>query len=417
MAEISRRVRPSWDALRRGTILGSSCRGPLGMLTALLLVLIGLLSPPAAQAIDFSDIPLNHPYRLQIEVMQQRGIVQGYGDGRFGPEEPLLRQQFAKMVIRSMRLPVTEADVSPFDDVAISGPDSLFPDNFVAAAAREGITKGTAPGKFSPYSPVRISQAITMATRAAGEPLATPPPNYVGIWGDFDLAHTEPARIAQYNGLLRELRLVGTGGPWRPATRGEAAALLYNLMGTDPEGMTGRFLGTSADLVQLFRDAGRTGEKFTVSLTDLSKLYVYYAREFGVRADMAWAQMVHETGYGEYGGDVLPEQNNFAGIGATGGIPGNAFQTAELGVIAHLAHLAWYVFPDHMEAEGCRKVPGDVVITEPGDPRHFEDMVTGLPHKGNVRTVWELGGKWAPSLDYGGMVRDYAVKIPTTRGW
>ncbi|HZJ03057.1 MAG TPA: S-layer homology domain-containing protein, partial [Thermoleophilia bacterium] len=380
-----------------------------------LLVLFGLLSPPAAQAVSFSDIPLNHPYRLQIEVMEQHGIVQGYGDGKFGPEEPLLRQQFAKMVIRSIRLPVTEADVSPFDDVVISGPGSLFPDNFVAAAAREGITNGTSPGKFSPYSPVRISQAITMATRAAGEPLATPPPSYEGIWGDFSLAHAEPARIAQYNGLLRELRLVGTGGPWRSATRGEAAALLYNLMGTDPEGMTGRFLGTSADLVRLFRDAGRTSEKFTVPLTDLSKLYVYYAREFGVRADVAWAQMVHETGYGEYGGDVLPEQNNFAGIGATGGIPGNAFQTAELGVIAHLAHLAWYVFPDHMEAEGCRQVPGGVVVTVPGDPRHF--VTDGLPHKGNVRTVWELGGKWAPSPEYGGRVLDYASRIPATRGW
>jgi len=54
--------------------------------------------------------------------------------------------------------------------------------------------------------------------------------------------------------------------------------------------------------------------------------------------------MIHETGYGMYGGDVVPEQNNFAGIGATGGgAPGIAFPTAEAGVMAQVAHIVAYV--------------------------------------------------------------------------
>src|SRR5665811_1718478 len=163
-------------------------------------------------------------------------------------------------------------------------------------------------------------------------------------------------------------------------------------MGTDVESVTGRFLGTSGDLVAYFRDHGQTGEKFTVPLQDLARLYVKYGRRFGIRADVAWAQMVHETGWGQYGGDVLPAQNNMAGIGATGGgVPGNSFATAELGVIAQYAHLAWYLYPEHASNPFCVKVeqPADGPITVAGDPRHFVDA-DGAVHKGNVRTVYEL---------------------------
>ena len=166
-----------------------------------------------------------------------------------------------------------------------------------------------------------------------------------------------------------------TLSPWKNATRGQAAALLFNVMGTDTAGLNGRFLGDSSDLVKMFRDAtGGNDGKFTVPLEDLAKLYVKYGKRFGIRADMAWAQMIHETGYGQYGGDVKPEQNNMVGIGATGGgVPGNSFATAELGVIAQYAHLAWYVYPDHVSDPYCVLVeqPADGPITTPGDPRHF----------------------------------------------
>ena len=169
----------------------------------------------------------------------------------------------------------------------------------------------------------------------------------------------------------------------------------------------------------MFRDAtGGNDGKFTVPLEELAKLYVKYGKRFGIRADMAWAQMIHETGYGQYGGDVKPEQNNMVGIGATGGgVPGNSFATAELGVIAHYAHLAWYVYPDHVSDPYCVLVeqPADGPITTPGDPRHFVQS-TGAVHKGNVRTVYDLSGKWAPGGTYGSAVQTVASRIQVTCG-
>jgi hypothetical protein len=376
-------------------------------------VLLAAGASPAA-AMQFKDVPTEHRYRVAIEVMSQLGIVEGFGDGTFRPEQPVNRQQFAKMVVLAMRLPVSEADISPFRDVDDSGPHGLYPDNYVAAAYREGITTGTSldPPLFSPWARISLAQTVTMSTRAAGRPLVSPPPTYQSLWKDFNPAHGPAARVAQYNGLLREV-VLPANDPWRATTRAEAAALLYNVMGTDPLGLNGRFLGTSGDLVRYFRLQGRTNEQFSIPLHDLAAEYIGFGRRFGIRADMAWAQMVHETNYGEYTGDVKPEQNNMAGIGATGGgVPGNSFATAALGVIAHISHLAWYVYPTHFDDPYCRMSLDPNV---PGDPRHF--VIEGKEHRGNVRTVIDLGGKWAPSPEYGRAVLRHQQGIPVSAGW
>ena len=49
----------------------------------------------------------------------------------------------------------------------------------------------------------------------------------------------------------------------------------------------------------------------------IAPLYIKYGKIFNIRADIAWAQMCHETGFLEYTGDVKPDQNNFCGLGAT----------------------------------------------------------------------------------------------------
>jgi hypothetical protein len=388
-----------------------------GVLLAMLCV--GLAVGPApARALTFSDVPLNRVGALQIEVAAQLGVAEGFADGLWRPEEPVTRQQFAKMVVLAMRLPVSELDVCPFGDVPSSGPDSFYPDNYVAAAYRAGIITGTraatagVTAQFSPDAHISLAQVVTMITRAAGVPLDQPPAAYMSAWGPFSPVHGPAARLAQYNGLLREFSQTGVD-PWRDATRAEAAALLFNLMGTDPQGLNGRFLGTSGDLVAYFRSKAPSGEKFTVPLEQLARLYITYGRRFGIRADMAWAQMVHETGFGRYGGSVKPEQNNFAGIGATGpGVPGNSFATAELGVIAQYAHLAWYIYPEHLADPYCRMSTDPNV---PGDPRHFADG--GSPHRANVRTVLDLSQKWAVGSEYGEALLEICRAIPRSHVW
>jgi hypothetical protein len=382
-------------------------------------------APALADTAGFPDVPSNHPYHVQIETLAQLGVISGFGDGTFRPGAPVTRQQFVKMAIEAMRIAVSEADVCVFTDVEKSGSGSLYPDNYVAAADRENIVGGYAGSNgpvFKPGASVTLAQMITMATRSTYGSLVVPPSSYKSAWSNFDTTHGVIARVAQYNGLLRELAPAGTTlssmSPWMKATRGQAAAVLFNIMGTDPDALNGRFLGDSSDLVKMFRARGLGDGKFqNITLEALAKLYVSYGKRFGIRADMAWAQMIHETGYGQYGGDVAPEQNNMAGIGATGGIPGHSFQTAELGVIAQLVHLAWYTYPEHMSDEYCVMVqqPVSGPITAPGDPRHFTNQ--GKVHPGTVRTVQDLSGKWAPGSEYGAKIRQYADSIVASVGY
>jgi len=138
--------------------------------------------------------------------------------------------------------------------------------------------------------------------------------------------------------------------------------------------------------------------RFTVPAVVLAEYYVRYCAEAGLRADLLWAQMLHETGYGRYGGSVQPEQNNFAGIGATGGAePGVTFVTAEAGGMAHVSHMVAYVYVSS-------PVPWANSLV---DPRF--DLVAP---RGSAAVLADLDGHWAvPGTGYGQRIEDIARAI------
>lgn len=192
---------------------------------------------PAGPAADpFSDVAPGAPYAAAIADLAEAGILAGHGDGLFRPDAPLTRQQFAKVIVEGLDLPVSEADSVPFTDVDIGGPDTLYPDNYVAAAAREGLVRGTGGGRFAPYAPLTRAQLVTMLVRTSGHPperLALPvvPAGFTGSLGIFDPTHGPAARRAEYAGLLHGLAEFDQAwDPWAPATRGEAAQFLWNLL-------------------------------------------------------------------------------------------------------------------------------------------------------------------------------------------
>ncbi len=61
-----------------------------------------------SEATRFPDVPLDHPYAAAIEGMADKKIIDGYDNGNFGPNDLVTRQQFAKMIVLTMGLTVTE---------------------------------------------------------------------------------------------------------------------------------------------------------------------------------------------------------------------------------------------------------------------------------------------------------------------
>lgn len=71
--------------------------------------------------------------------------------------------------------------------------------------------------------------------------------------------------------------------------------------------------------------------------------YMRHGEDLKLRWDYGFFQMLVETGFLTFTGDVKPEQNNFAGLGTTGGgVKGETFKDVSSGVRAHLEHLAMY---------------------------------------------------------------------------
>lgn len=110
---------------------------------------------------------------------------------------------------------------------------------------------------------------------------------------------------------------------------------------------------------------------------DLPALYLEEGAAEGVRGDAAFCMACKETGFFKFRGDVKKDQNNFCGLGATGGgNPGHSFETQRLGVRANIQHLKAYGSTDPL-------------VNECIDPR-FKYVSRGV-----APTFEGLAGKWA----------------------
>ena len=184
-----------------------------------------------AASSSFPDVPGSHPNYAAITDLADRGIISGKTDGKFYPSDPVTRQQFAKMIVGTGGYPVSEANVCPFGDVTVSGPGDLYPDNFVAVCAAQGITLGKTETTFDPTGNITRYQVISMVVRTANDLqpglLAAPPAGF-GAWSG-DPTHGANAARAEYNDLLAGLDLASLN-PLGNMTRGEVAQVLHNLL-------------------------------------------------------------------------------------------------------------------------------------------------------------------------------------------
>ncbi|MBU2601410.1 MAG: glucosaminidase domain-containing protein [Actinobacteria bacterium] len=180
-----------------------------------------------------------------------------------------------------------------------------------------------------------------------------------------------------------------------PSTAGGSTTRTVGQNGATP--LAGVWTGTAGELSRYLLRY-ESAPKFTVPAETLAGYYVRYGAEVGLRADVLWAQMIHETGFGAYGGDVSPAQNNYAGIGATGGgAPGISFPTAEAGVKAHVAHMVAYVFTEDRATW----------VNSTTDPRYHL-----VSPRGVARVLSDLNGRWAvPGDGYGAAIERHVRAI------
>ncbi|MFJ7841539.1 S-layer homology domain-containing protein [Lysinibacillus sphaericus] len=109
--------------------------------------------------VQFLDIE-NHWAKEFIQKAAERGMMKGYADGTFRPEQNITRAQAAAMLVRSLGLTTTSK--APFTDIASYDAETQ---SEIAAAYAHGLVKG-ADGKFNPSQPITRAQLALMMNRA-----------------------------------------------------------------------------------------------------------------------------------------------------------------------------------------------------------------------------------------------------------
>jgi hypothetical protein len=166
------------------------------------------------------------------------------------------------------------------------------------------------------------------------------------------------------------------------AVAGEIRQAALSGLAADGPQILGTSVLSAAQIEAWFASTGAPANT-TVPITTLVADYMEAGRLTGVRADLAFAQSVVETGYFSFptGGQLTAKNNNFAGIGACDKCKhGWRFASAMDGVMAQEGLLSEY--------SGA-----------PADPALFSIGAGGVA--GCCTTWMSLAGVWATNPGYG----------------
>ena len=110
----------------------------------------------------FTDVEQGRWYSDAIAIAASLGIAKGRGDGTFGVNDRITRQEMAILLQRAMQIP-RAADAASFNDVGNLSAESQ---NAIASAATAGLLEGYADGSFKPGAHATRAQAATVIYRA-----------------------------------------------------------------------------------------------------------------------------------------------------------------------------------------------------------------------------------------------------------
>ena len=143
------------------------------------------------------------------------GIITGYTDGSFKPDQSVTRAEFAAMLTRMLGVPdsaLTGYAKTSFTDMSGYG----WANSYIGFCEAKGIINGYGDGTFGPGRTVTVNEAITMTLRAIG--YTNNSSELVGAWP------------SNYVTLGKRLGLYDDVATTTTIDRGSAAQVIYNAL-------------------------------------------------------------------------------------------------------------------------------------------------------------------------------------------
>lgn len=178
---------------------------------------------------SFNDMG-NHSWaNASVNYLASNGVVNGIGNGNYGPGLNIHRCDFVVMLCRAFGFNTGSND-SGFDDV----PADSYYSQAVATAKRLGIVSGTGGNNFTPNGQLTRQDGMLMVRNAlstAGWSISSDP----AVLGSFEDGGTVSSYARNAVSALVQLGVVsgdsnGRLRPHDPITRAELAVLLHHIM-------------------------------------------------------------------------------------------------------------------------------------------------------------------------------------------
>lgn len=174
-----------------------------------------------AFAAGFSDVEETSKYSKAITTLNTLGVINGYEDGTFKPDNNVTRAEFTAMLLRAKGvgdMGDTSLENPPYPDVV--DPDVSWAIANIRTAQSMGIVNGYEDGTFRPSNNVLYEEALKMIVCALG---------YANYSPEGTEWYTKYLTSATKLGILKGVE----GSVSVPATRANIAQMLYNCLEID----------------------------------------------------------------------------------------------------------------------------------------------------------------------------------------
>lgn len=234
------------------------CRFLLGIVA----LCAALATVEPVSAASFADVPSTHPAYEAVEALKEAGILQGYSDGTFRPDQPVNRAEALKIIVAPLLTEeqIAQATTSVYSDV----PDGVWYLPYVEWARQAlGIIDGP-PSKTAFYggNTVILVEFLKMLELANGiDPAGTfseirlPLANDVTHVDEWYFPYMRYALSASMLAIDFQGKLL----PAKQLTRADTANLLYYFLLYQQDGRTQALLNQAERNISLTLQAWNDG--------------------------------------------------------------------------------------------------------------------------------------------------------------
>lgn len=200
-----------------GTVVGNTITISIDHFT-----IFAVMAGASVEPSELTDIS-GHWAKSDIETLVRAGVVAGYPDGTFRPDDPVTRAEFVKLLVKALRLEPSAPGAGKFFDDTLGH----WAEGYIATVYARGVVEGYSEHLFGPDDPVTREQMAAMVARATDLP--------VPVTWDLAARFSDHSSISDWASAAVAAAIEagvmkgdeeGTFRPGAFATRAEAAVVL-----------------------------------------------------------------------------------------------------------------------------------------------------------------------------------------------